>query len=228
MANARGRGRTAQDAHTVLAATTDAASNTITYSTAGHPDPIAVTFSTDRLGDQCRQAVWAMIPHAQLGGRWASDATIRRGVRHVELLKESLDAGGIIGYDDPKLSFAHIVDIRDGVGGRWRSSRAAVAWAFRAYHPDGDRIAEQILGDRLETVIGPSTMAYDEATARTIENAARRHFFGRVSGHKAALHRAGVDTSAPVTLELGQALTLRYAVLGHPGDGDAGLVARRF
>ena len=36
------------------------------------------------------------------------------------------------------------------------------------------------------------------------------------------------DVPAPLTLESGQALTLRYAVLIHPGDADAGQVARRY
>jgi hypothetical protein len=37
-----------------------------------------------------------------------------------------------------------------------------------------------------------------------------------------------VDAPAPVTLEPGQALTLRYAVLVHPGDATEGQVARQF
>ncbi len=196
MANARGRGTTAQDAHAVLVAVTDAASNTISYSTAGHPDPIVLEFSADRLGDQCRQAVWAMIPHARQGGRWASSPTIRRGAQIVGLFRESVNARGVTGFDDPRLSFAHIVEVRNRVGEYWRSARAAVVWGLRTFHPDGDRIAEQVLGDRLEKVICPPTMAYDEPTARRIESAARQHLFGRFSRHKAALHQAGVDTSA--------------------------------
>lgn len=197
MANARGRGGTAQDVHRILAATTDAVSNTITYSTAGHPDPVTLTFPPDRLGDQCRQAVWAMVPHAQQGGRWAADVTIKRGVWHVGMLKESLDAEGITGFDDPRLSFGHVFAVRDRIGGQWRSCRTAVAWALQAFHPDGDRIAEQVLGDRIERVLCPPTMAYDEAMARRIESAARRRFFDWFSRHKQALHRAGVDTSHP-------------------------------
>lgn len=197
MANARGRGGTAQDAHAVLAATTDAASNTISYSTAGHPDPIVLMFPADRLGHQCREAVWAMIPHAQQGGRWAADGTLRRAPRTMTVLKEALDAAGIGGFDDPKLSFSHLMEVRDRIGEPWRSSRAAVAWVLRAYHPDGDRIAEQVLGDRLEMVPGSPTMAYDEATARTIEDAARQRFFARISRHRRALEQAGVDTTQP-------------------------------
>ena len=103
MANARGRGRTAQDAHAILTAATDDASNTITYSTAGHPDPMVARFPADRLGNQCRQAVWAMIPHAQMGGRWASANTVTFGTRVLKHLHRSLLGRGIVGFDDANL-----------------------------------------------------------------------------------------------------------------------------
>jgi len=195
MANARGRGSTAQDAHAVLSSVTDAISNTVTFSTAGHPDPIVVRFAHDKLGDQCRQAVWAMIPQAQQGGRWGSASTVQRGARILQLLQESLAARGVTGFDDPTLAFAHMVEFRDRIGEHWRSSRVAVAWALRAHHPDGDRLAEQVLGDRMKAVAGPPTTAYDEITARRIEKAARDHFVDRLSRHKHALEQAGVDTS---------------------------------
>lgn len=181
----------------MLTAASDSSLNTITYSTAGHPDPIVVTFPGDRLGRQCCQAVWAMIPHAQQGGRWASTDTIRQGSGILRRLRESLDESGIKGFDDPSLSFAHLIAVRHALGERWRSGRAAVAWAVRAYHPDGDRLADQVLGDRLEQEkAAKPTTAYDEVTARTIENAARQRFLARLSQHKAALQKAGVDTTA--------------------------------
>ncbi len=194
MTNARGRGGTAQDAHAILSATTDIGANTIVCSSAGHPDPIVVAFPHDEFGRQCRQAVWAMIPHAQQGGRWASSSTVAGGSRDILHFCLSLRSQGITGFHDPGLCFGHIVEGRNRVLPRWRSSRAAVAWALRAHNPLGERLAEQLLGDRLEVEASSATMAYSEAVAGRIEAAARDRFLARLSRHKSSMQQAGLDT----------------------------------
>ncbi len=194
MTNARGRGGTAQDAHVILSATTDVDANTIACSSAGHPDPMVVGFPDDIFGRQCRQAVWAMIPHAQQGGRWASASTVAGGTRDILRFSVFLRSQGITGFHDPSLSFTHIIEGRNGVHQRWRSSRAAVAWALRAHHPLGERLAEQVLGDRLEVQAPAPTLAYTEAITRLIESAARDRFLSRLSMHKSSMQQAGLDT----------------------------------
>ncbi|MGI9016339.1 MAG: hypothetical protein ACR2HR_04405 [Euzebya sp.] len=111
------------------------------------------------------------------------------------LLHEELTDRGILGFNDPKLSFADMVRTRSHLKGKWRSFRKAVAWALQQHHPDGSRVAELVLADRLDSTIANPTMAYDEPVARFMEGAAREAFLAWVGAHRRFLADVGVDTS---------------------------------
>ena len=194
MPNARGRGRTTQDAHKILTATTDDEAGTITIATAGRPDPMTLAFPVDTLGDQLRHAVWTMIPHAGHGGRWGSSASLIPRMSTVRHLHASLTASGVSGFDDPDLRFGDFLPTRERAGGTWRGFRRAVAWALREWHPEGDRLAEVMLADRMDSTIANPTVAYDEATAALIEGAARETFLAWVGTHRNFIAAVGVDT----------------------------------
>ena len=194
MPNPRGRGRTAQDAHRILSAERDPETGGLVLATAGHPDPIRHSLPDTRLGRQLMDAIWAMIPHAGLGGGWASETTVRRAVRHAKVVHDDFTAEGIQGVDDPGLTFADFLRARGRVGSTWRGTRRAIASALREHHPNGDRMADQLLADRLDSTIATPTVAYDEDEAGVIEDAARSHFLAWVAAHRRFLADIGIDT----------------------------------
>lgn len=195
MPNQRGRGRTTQDAHRVLAAEYSEQDASLSIASAGAPDVRVLNFPQDQLGRQLSRAVWSMLPQAGLGGGWASSGTVIGAEWYCVLLHEELTDRGVEGFNDPKLSFADMTRTRSHLKGKWRSFRKAVVWAVEHYHPDGSRLAELILADRLDSTIANPTMAYDEAVAGVIESAAREVFLAWVGAHRRFLADVGVDTS---------------------------------
>lgn len=193
--NPRGRGKTTQDAHRILSATVEFDPPGIAVATAGRPDPQHLSLPPDQLGRQLTQAVWAMLPQSGLGGNWTSIDTLRTGVHHARLMHETFSRRGLTGFDDPDLSFGDLLPVRDHVKGTWRSSRRAFAWALKQWHAEGERMAELVLADQLDSTIANPTMAYDEAVAGVIESAAREAFLAWVGAHRRFLADVGVDTS---------------------------------
>ena len=191
--NPYGRGRTTADIHLIRTAVRED-NTTIAITSDGEPGGRRLDFPDSPLGRQLCSALWAQIPLASQGGRWASAPTVRRGHGYLLSLHEDWSDGDLT-FATPAVAIGDFSPLIKRTKGAFRGLRRSLAWALREYHPNGDVLADRLLAIQLDSTIRRPTQAYSDDEAAGIEKAARDRFRADYLAHRDLLASVGVDVS---------------------------------